>query len=288
MSISVPLRRCVLAAAAALLCAPYAHATRAFIDFGEGNFALSGNFFPLSDSHDVDVDPNKSVGPIALPFGLDFGSGTVYNSFFLNENGAITFGTALPDGTFTSVTNLANLGVPVIAPYYSDLLAAPTDGDDSNIIPGQVFYSSGTADPLPNSSGEYSPDETVSAVRVTWFQIKSAADPSATIFTQLYLYAAGGNDFDIRLSYGDPDFAGGGVTPALDALAGFSLGDFAAAVTAPFLLTTDYFYSFRGGKLVDATTPPTTVPEPPVALLAALGLAGIALCAVPRRRRTNR
>jgi hypothetical protein len=278
-------RRGALAASLALLCAPYAYATRVYIDFGDGNFDTSGNLFALADSHDVDVDPNLSVGPIALGFNLDFGNGTIYNSLFLNENGIVSFGSALAGSSFTPVASLADLGVPVIAPFYSDLVGAPTDGDDSNIVLGQVFYSLGAADPFLNSAGEYTESEAVAAFRATWFGVASASDPSAHIYTQLYLYAAGGNDFDMRLSYGNPDIAGGSTTPALDALAGVALGSATASVPAPFSLTTDYIFSFRGGKLVGTTTPPTSVPEPSTTLLSVAGLALVGMICSRRRLR---
>jgi hypothetical protein len=273
------LRQIALLSVFALLCAPSARAGRIFIDFGDGNFDQSGNFFPLADSHDVDVDPNLSAGPIALPFSINI-DGTAYTSFFLNENGAITFGSALPAGVFTSVTDLADLGVPVIAPFYADLVAAPADDDDANIIPGQVFYSSGEADPAADSSGAYSLAETVPALRVTWFDVTSATDPTAQVFTQLYLYSLGGGDFDMRFAYGNPDFAGGDVTPALGELIGFVLGSSSATLAAPAPLTGDAFFSFRGGELVGGPTP---VPEPPMEWLATLGLVLVVGGGVARR-----
>jgi hypothetical protein len=281
MSTRTSLRQIAVLATLTLMCAPGAHAARIYIDFGDGNFDQSGNAFPLGDSHDVDVDPNLSAGPIALPFSLNV-DGTSYTSFFLNENGAITFGSALPAGVFTSVTNLADLGVPVIAPFYADLQSAPADGDDANIIPGQVFYSSGEADPLKDSSGNYSLAETVPTLRVTWFDVTSASDATAHVFTQLYLYSLGGGDFDFRFAYGDPDFAGGGVTPSLDAQIGFVLGSDSASLAAPSPLTGDAFFSFRGGALVGT---PTSVPEPPATWLATFGLIALASWGVGRRRR---
>jgi hypothetical protein len=279
------LRQIAFLSVFALVCVPSAHATRIFIDFGDGNFDQSGNFFPLADSHDVDVDPNLSAGPIALPFALNI-DGTSYSSFFLNENGAITFGSALPAGVFTSVTDLADLGVPVIAPFYADLVAAPADGDDATIISGQVFYSSGEADPTADSTGAYSLAETVPALRVTWFDVTSASDATAHVFTQLYLYSQGGGDFDIRFAYGNPDFSGGGVTPALGELIGFVLGTSSATLAAPSPLTGDAFFSFRGGELVDGTTTP--VREPPMEWLATLGLVLVVGGGVVRRNRGAR
>ncbi|HEU4625606.1 MAG TPA: hypothetical protein VFS52_12615 [Steroidobacteraceae bacterium] len=286
MSSSKTFRDIAILCILSLVCAPSAYAGRIYIDFGDGNFDLSGNAFPVGTSQDVDVAPDQSAGPIALPFSLDFGTGTLYDSFFLNENGAITFGSALPAGVFTSVTSLADLGVPVIAPFYSDLVAAPSDGDVLNIVPGQVFYSLGQADPTPDAGGNYSLADAVPALRITWYDIASATDPTARIFTQLYLYSAGGNDFDIRFSYGNPDFPGGDVTPALDAKIGFVLGSYSASLAAPSPLTGDAFFSFRGGELVDGGSPsPTPVSEPPVGWLVGLGVALLAIGAAWRRRR---
>jgi hypothetical protein len=281
MAISLSLRRAALITTFALLAAPCANATRVYIDFGDGNFPNSGNFFALGDSHDVDVDNDSSAGPINIGFGIDFGAGT-FNSLYINENGLVSFGAAI--NGYTSVASLADLGAPVIAPYYADLVSAAVDNDDATIIPGQVFYSSGQADPYPNSAGEYSTADLVPAFRVTWYGASSATDPNARVYTQLYLYSLGGGDFDLRLTYGNPDVAGGSVTPSLGELAGFSLGAATTTVTDPMSLTTDYVFSYRGGQLVGGT-PPTTVPEPSDAALAAGG--GLALIALffKRRRR---
>src|SRR5262245_9386795 len=156
MTLSGSLRRAALIATFALLAAPCANATRVYIDFGDGNFANSGNLFPLSGSHDVDVDPNGSAGPINIGFSIDFGAGAV-NSLYIHENGIVSFGSAL--GAFTPVASLADLGAPVIAPYYADLVSAPADNDDATVVNGQVFYSVGSADPYLNGAGEYTEAE---------------------------------------------------------------------------------------------------------------------------------
>jgi hypothetical protein len=284
VSISAALRRTAVLTVFAVLAAPAANATRIYIDFGDGNFDASGNFFPLAGSHDVDVDPDLSAGPIGIGFDIDFGAGPV-NSLYLNENGLVSFGAALGN-TFTPVASLADLGVPVIAPYYSDLVGAPLDGDDASIVQGQVFYSLGEADPFPDGANQYSLAETVPAFRATWYGVTSASDPTAQVYAQLYLYSLGGGDFDMRFAYGNPDISGGGVTPSLDALAGFALGGTAAATaTAPFSLATDYVFSFRGGQLVDSPPPTTDVPEPPAIVLTAAGLALMTLILQRRRRR---
>lgn len=285
MSILSRLQRFGLISALALAGAPAAEAGRIYIDFGDGNFATSGNNFTVANTHELDLRNDGSSVAIPLGFDIDIGTGSLVSEIFINENGIVSFGSALPAGSFASVASLAALGVPVIAPFYSDLQSTEPNGNVLDILPGEIFYSPGFADPFRDSGGAFNLGEQVPAFRVTWAAITSAADPSASIYTQLYLYSAGGGDFDFRLSYGNSDPPGAD-TPALDSLAGISVGTLAASTPGPFALTTDYLFSVKGGKLVSSpTTPPTTtVSEPTLPLAAVAGLAAFAMF-YPRRRR---
>ena len=273
------LRRCALAATVALVCAPSAWAGRVFIDFGDGNFANTGNDFTLADSHAVDVRNDGSSGPIALGFNVDFGNGTVYHDLFINENGIVSFGSAL-SAPFDSVASLADLGVPVIAPFYLDLKSDAPISDDEILSPplGQVFYSLGAADPFPDALGQYDPAEEVDAFRLTFWGLESVANPGTRIFAQLYLYGLAGDDFALRLTDGNPDFGAAGVTPALGQQAGYVLGANTKNFDSPIPLASDTYTPFAGGVAGNGGgTPPVSVPEPATGAMMAFALAALAV-----------
>lgn len=99
---------------------------------------------------------DESTNEISLPFALNF-FGTSYSSFFVNNNGNVTFGQALGDFTpepfpltFTpadggggetaiegpglAAAAAALRGIPIIAPYWSDVDTRLDPEDNSNLV----------------------------------------------------------------------------------------------------------------------------------------------------------
>jgi trimeric autotransporter adhesin len=72
-------------------------------------------------------DDDGSSIQINLPFAINF-FGTTFNSLFVNNNGNVTFGTALAEFT-PSGLNTNNGGIPIIAPFWADV-------DTSAAVPG--------------------------------------------------------------------------------------------------------------------------------------------------------
>jgi hypothetical protein len=256
-----------------------AHAKNISIDFGDGNFAQSGNNFTLANTTELDRTGDAAGTAVDIGFGVNFGTGTTFSSLFVSENGVVSFGSGL--GAFTGAASLGALGAPVIATYYADLVSRAPFGDPLALTKGTITASQGVADPFADGSGAYSTAETVKAFRLTWLGGSLASDPSTAIYTQLLLYSVGASgDFDLRLAYGffnDTPIAANG------ALAGFVLGSNTASIGGPFLPTTDYVFSFRNGVLVAGGTDGggTPVPEPETA---GLMLLGVAAAAAMRRR----
>ena len=88
--------RVLLLLFACLSWASAAQAKRVFIDFGEN--LNSGNAWDSAQSFEADLLSNASSA-VALGFDVSIG-GVSYDSIILNENGAVTFGSALST-TFT-------------------------------------------------------------------------------------------------------------------------------------------------------------------------------------------
>jgi hypothetical protein len=183
-----------------------------------GAFSVTGaaNAIPLLEAPGPDSvfgtlamnrNDDGSSNELTLPFEINF-FGNTFNSFFINNNGNVTFNS--PDGTFTPEP-FPVAGAPRIAPYWGDV-------DTGCLTCGEVYVGS------PNA------DTTI----VTWNNVGFfSQDSSLTNNFQLVLrnrddIAAG--DFDIefrydRLEWTTGDASGGtnglGGTPAQ---AGFDAG----------------------------------------------------------------
>jgi Putative Ig domain len=227
-------------------------------DFGtatlnDGSGACTDLTSTQAESCPLTLTGNASTGAIALGFPITFGSTTV-SSVFINENGIVSFSSALsfPNPvTNSSFSSLSALGVPVIAPYFADLTSIAFQDTVFDMVntPGQLMYQRGSAVPSPNGAdltGE------VPAFMVTW---DGPTETGGTpIYTQLIIYSHSSSatgDFDIRFRYGlqDTDKYNNGI-------AGLLLGSNTLNVPGPLDGTNDYFYSFRNGVLVGSTPPP--------------------------------
>ena len=152
------------------------------------------------------ANDDSSTGSLLLPFAVNF-FGTTYTSFFVNNNGNISFGA--PVGSFTP-SAFPGSSTPIIAPYWADVDTSNQPGG------GQVFYN--IDDP--------------STLAVTWSKVGYFSDHNNKLNDfQLVMYNKGGGNFDAEFRYAQlqwttGDASGGsnglGGTPAL---AGYDSGN---------------------------------------------------------------
>jgi len=235
---------------------------------GNGTACTPGSTGP--ESCPLTLTNDASSGAIALGFPIDFGNGPV-SSLYVNENGVVSFTSGIASPDFSS---LSALGQPVIAPYYTDLTSVPFVGTVFEMLGtnfGQLMYQRGSASALPGSDGNFDQADEVPAFSVLWYGPTDSSGKQ--IFTQIVIYshaASGSGDFDVRLRYGQNDGDSYDISTAPTAIAGMLLGSNSLSIPGPLQANTDYFYSFRGGKLVGGSTPP-----PPLTLSCPSGTAQV-------------
>ncbi|MGV3633563.1 MAG: nidogen-like domain-containing protein [Pseudorhodoplanes sp.] len=150
--------------------------------------------------------------------GLNF-FGTNYTSFFINNNGNITFLNAT--GQFTPSQISGGQGNPIIAAYWADV---DTRGGDATPTPGG------------NSTGSnlvyYDLDSENGVVTITWDDVGYFASATDKLNAfQLQLIDRGGGNFDIVFRYEDINWTtgnasgGSGGLGGTPARAGYTAGD---------------------------------------------------------------
>ncbi|MGB8693236.1 MAG: thrombospondin type 3 repeat-containing protein [Steroidobacteraceae bacterium] len=222
----------------------------------DGTAACSDNLSLLPQSCFLALTLDASSSALELGFNVNFGTGNKH-TLFVNENGALSFDAPLPA---TLSTTLAAIGSPVIAPFYADMESGQYFDAANLVFDGShteaIVYGRGEADPVADSTGAYNPLEAVKAFHVSWAgTFLRGTDPPVFIYTQVVLYAhpsSADGDFDLRIRYGINDTDSYSVPPGIP---GFVLDANTAALSSPLQAGTDYFYSFRGGKLQGATPP---------------------------------
>ncbi len=161
----------------------------------------------------MDRNDDGSSNLINLPFQINF-FGNVYNDFFINNNGNITFNDS--DGTFTPQP-FPLVGEPRIAPFWGDV-------DTGCLACGEVYVGSPNAD----------------TVAVTWNNV-GYYDERANLTNnfQLLLRNQGSGNFDIEFRYDRLDWTTGEASGGEDGLggtpaqAGFDAGDGTNFFTLP-------------------------------------------------------
>jgi len=222
---------------------------------GNGTACTAGSSGP--ESCPLTLLNNASTGALPLGFPIDFGNGPV-TSLYANENGIVSFTGPITTSSFSS---LASLGQPVIAPFFTDLNSVAFVGsvfemNGQNF--GQMMYQRGSASALPGSDGNFDQADEVPAFSVMWYGLTDAS--GAQVFAQLIIYSHASStpgDFDVRIRYGQVDGDQYNTGAGTNGIAGLLLGANSLNITGPISATTDYFYSFRGGKLVGAVAPLT-------------------------------
>lgn len=285
--------------ASVLLTAGQAEARSVRVDDTLQEFQVAGPLAP-----DDSLDNNGSSGPIAIqsynllpPDGaIDFGKpldfslnvfGTTYDSYYINENGSISFGGAFTGRPGNADAALA--GMPVFAPFFADV--------DSTLSPFGGSIAHGF---FPATKG----------IAITWSGVgpQGSTDSGQRQSFQIVIIDISdvtGNAGDFRLEFnyeggfdgmvwetgdddGGVDGLGGtsarvgfwdGLGPGFEVdgsgINGALLGG--DCLLNPLALScNDYFYEFRNGTpfTLDGT-PLIDTPEPEIALLLLAGLGAI-------------
>jgi hypothetical protein len=102
------------------------------------SYVQTGSLYRNDDQHSGNLgatagSPGNPAGE-ALGFSINFG-GTTYTTTFVSNNGYITFGTGSgdysPDPIDANYVNSGSPGLPIIAPFFSDV---DTRSEDSGIV----------------------------------------------------------------------------------------------------------------------------------------------------------
>ena len=126
----------------------------------------------------------------------------MYTTLYVNNNGNVTFGAALPDYVATPIAP-TGLAAPIIAPFWADI--------GTRVSPGQVS-------PSGTSTGanlvEYDLDVAGGVFTVTWNDVGAYANRTVPNAFQLQLVSRGNGDFDIVYRYEAINFTFGDASNA--------------------------------------------------------------------------
>ncbi len=224
----------------------------------------------------LSIDPTTNSNPFSVNIG-----GTLYDSVYMNPNGAISFGSGFTDDPTT--TPLSTITRPIIAPLFTNYTAV-----------SRAAWGTG------NSTGS-------STTWLNYFGAENAAGLTADF--QVGIQDAGGGDFNVIINYRDIAItdAQAGLTDGSNFYefpgAGSYHGPDVAGCSAPrlscyntnvppgtphptstFPVQGRHIFSFRDGALVV----PQAVPEPAMATLLLFGVFTLfATKTSSSRRRTN-
>jgi Ca2+-binding RTX toxin-like protein len=156
--------------------------------FGEQSFKTTGGYTGNLDDGSKLVDLTSVFGADGLNF-----YGTRYTSVYINTNGLLTFNSAQPSYTPSTLTSL---GQPSIAPFWTDI----------DISKGGDIY--------------WDLDPATGKVTITWSNVRAYSAAGTDSF-QVVLTNLGGGDFGLEFNYSAIGFTNG---YAGEATAGISNG----------------------------------------------------------------
>jgi hypothetical protein len=154
------------------------------------------------NSNTLSATDDGSTAAITTPFALDY-FGTTYNSLYVNNNGNITFGTAL--ATYTPF-GLGPSTIPIIAPFFADV-------DTRGVGSGVTSY----------GTGIYNGEQ---AFGVTWPNVGYYGAQTDKLNTFQVILTnrsdVGAGDFDIYFNYNQIQWETGQASGGIDGLGGSS------------------------------------------------------------------
>ncbi len=172
-----------------------------------GTAGFGENFLDRNDDGSTSFIDVTSI----FESGLNF-FGTTYNGFYINNNGNITFNSAL--STFTPFAITGNTNQPIIAPFFADV----------DTRAGEITPSSGG-----NSTGSnlvyYDFDTSTDAMTITWDDVGEFSNGTTPNAFQLQLQDLGTGDFTIKFVYEEIEWLFGSASNGEVARAGFSAAD---------------------------------------------------------------
>lgn len=179
-----------------------------------GSAGFGENSLPANDDESTNWIDIRSV----FPDGLNF-FGTVWNGFYINNNGNITFAEALSEYTPSAITGFTSN--PMIAAFFADV---DTEGSPGGVTPGGT--STGT------NLLWYDLDPVSGTITITWDDVGYFSEHTEKLNAfQLQLVKVGQSDFDIVFRYEDINWTTGDASDGEGGLggevarAGYSAGD---------------------------------------------------------------
>jgi hypothetical protein len=242
----------IVGAGLSLCVATAAQARPAQIDFGNFNFAGSGQAWGV----------DQPLGSGTFTFALNFGSGLVTPQFCMSNGGYVSLGADCTTSQGLNGNNIAAFTTTT----------TPTTWENT-------YWTSGKVDLVGNPPGDpYSHADEVNAMRFTW--VNSSLNLLAQVVV-LEQDPSGAGNFWVQLNYGSQfNSEDNSTPPGILATHGFKLGSNTFSALGPFLEATNYDYCFKEGA--PASCAASTVPLPAPALLLGSGL--LSLLGLARKR----
>jgi hypothetical protein len=285
----------ITAAFATLLLSAGVHARPLLVDRTFGSFdgaLLANDGYVVTPIRSAEETPTDTRSPV--PFSIDF-FGTVYDSLYINENGVISFGAPF-GGTPGTLTDLANSGIPFIAPFFAD----------ADMTATTFTHDDGSGNQVPSHGGvalAFTFGVNMFINMTSTFQ-GSTDVPALTNTVQVALFGSTtSTDFRLDFNYGDVQWESGNSDGGINGLGGagpiigFSNGHGllweapgSGGTSSGALLSegvsqecppgslsvgcNDYSFLFRDGVAYYRAdgTPVFPVPEPAIWALVAIGL----------------
>src|SRR5881394_1231993 len=260
----------IAAASATLLLCAGVHARPLLVDRTFGSFdgaLLANDGYVVTPIRGAEETPTDTRSPV--PFSIDF-FGTVYDSLYISENGVISFGAPFP-GTPGTLTDLANSGIPFIAPFFADADMGATLFTHDDGSGNQVPSHGGVGLAFTFGVNMF--------INVTSTYQGSTDVPALTNSLQVALFGSTtSTDFRLDFNYGDVQWESGNSDGGINGLGGGALLIEGASADCPpgSPSVGCYYFSFLfrdGVPYYRADGAPVfPVPEPAIWALVALGI----------------